>query len=434
MKKFLAILLSVLLVGTLFLSCGKKEAPAPPKAEPPAPPVAVAEPVAPPVVVEAPPAVDEIVFRISNGAEPESLDPALVQGVPEHRIYEALFEGLVAYDPETSTALPGVAERWEANADGTQYTFYLRKNAVWSDGKPITAHDVVYSWRRILDPATGGPYAWFPAMFLVGAEEFNEGLAGPEAVGIRALDDYTFQMDLIGPLPYAVDALAHFSFAIVPEHAIEKYGSAWTDTENFVGNGPFVLSDRVAQTSITATKSDTYWDRDAVSLDKVIFYSSDSSTTNFNMYLNGELDWATTVPPDQISAAQMRDDFQVSPQLATYYYVFQTEKAPLNNPLVRRALALAVDREELVDGILKAGQIPAWGIVPTMAGYDELEFPFDNMDDAIAEAQDLLARAGYPNGAGFPTVPVLYNTDEGHKQIAEFIQQQWKNNLGINVV
>ncbi len=437
MKKFLAILLSVLLVSVLFTSCGKKEAPPAPAAPAPAAPVAVATPAAPavPAVPAAPvePAVGEVVFRISNGAEPESLDPALIQGVPEHRIYEALFEGLVSYDPETSFALPGVAESWEANADATQYTFKLRKNAVWSDGKPITAHDVVYSWLRILAPETGGPYAWFPAMFLVGAEEYNAGEAGPEAVGIRALDDYTFQMDLIGPLPYAVDALAHYSFAIVPQHTIEKFGSAWTDPANFVGNGPFVLTDRVAQTSITVSKSPTYWDRDKVSLDKVIFYSSDSSTTNYNMYLNGELDWATNVPPDQINAAQMRDDFQASPQLATYYYVFQTEVAPINNPLVRKALAYAIDREALVDGILKAGQIPAWGIVSPMAGYGVLPFPFDDMDDAIELAQDMLAQAGYPNGAGFPVLPILYNTDEGHKQIAEFIQQEWKNNLGINV-
>mgnify|MGYP001202172283 CR=1 FL=1 len=335
----------------------------------------------------------KVVFRITNGAEPESLDPALIQGVPEHRIFEALFEGLVANDPETALAVPGVAESWESNEDGTQYTFKLRKNAVWSDGKPITAHDVVYSWLRILDPATAGPYAWFPCMFLAGATEFNAGEAGPEAVGIRALDDYTFQMDLIGPLPYAVDALTHYSFAIVPKHAIEKFGSAWTDPANFVGNGPFVLTERVAQTSLTASKNPKYWDADAVKLDKVIFYSSDSDTTNYNMYLNGEIDWATNVPPDQLNAAQMRDDFQLAPQLATYYYVFQTEAAPINNVLVRKALSYAVDREALVEGVTKAGQIPAWGIVSPMAGYPGLEFPFETMDEAITMAQDMLAKA-----------------------------------------
>ncbi|MDI9454267.1 MAG: peptide ABC transporter substrate-binding protein [Spirochaetota bacterium] len=446
MKKFLVITLSILLVGALFISCGgKKEAPAAaaPAAAPAAP--APAAPAAPAPAAPAAPApapakpvaaapVDEVVFRLTNGAEPESLDPALVQGVPEHRIYMAIFEGLVAMDPKTGNAIPGVAESWTGNEDGTQWTFKLRKNAVWSDGKAITAHDVVWSWLRILDPATGGPYAWFPAMFLVGAEEYNAGLAPASAVGIRALDDYTFQMDLLGPLPYAIDALTHYSFAIMPKHAIEKHGAAWTEPANFVGNGPFILADRVPQTSITVTKSPTYWDKDNVRLDKVIFYSSDSDTTNYNMYLNGETDWATNVPTDQIAAAEMRDDFHKSPQLATYYYVFQTEKAPLDNPLVRKALAYSVDREALIEGITKAGQIPAWGIVPDMAGYKALEFPFDSMDEAVEQAQKWLAQAGYPNGAGFPTVSILYNTSEGHKQIGEFIQQEWKKNLGINVV
>ena len=441
MKKFSAILLCVLLVSALFVSCGKKEeAPKPAATATPAATVAPAAvtpaPAATPTpapAAPAPVAKDEIVFRISNGAEPESLDPALIQGVPEHRIFEALFEGLVANDPETALAVPGVAESWTGNEDGTQYTFKLRKDAMWSDGTPITADDVVYSWLRILDPNTAGPYAWFPCMFLAGATEFNAGEAGPEAVGIRALDDHTFQMDLIGPLPYAVDALTHYSFAIVPKHTIEKYGSAWTDPANFVGNGPFVLTERVAQTSLTVSKNEKYWDKDAVKVDKVIFYSSDSDTTNYNMYLNGEIDWATNVPPDQLNAASMRDDFQTAPQLSTYYYVFQTEKSPMNNPLVRQALALAVDRTALVEGVTKAGQIPAWGIVPPMAGYDALAFPYENQDDAIAAAQKLLSDAGYPNGNGFPSVSILYNTNEAHKQIAEFIQQEWKNNLGINV-
>ncbi|MDT4761298.1 peptide ABC transporter substrate-binding protein [Sphaerochaeta sp. PS] len=442
MKKFLAIMLCVVLVSAVFISCGKKEAPKPAATAAPAAPVAAPAPVAaapapaapaPVAAAPAPAAKDEIVFRISNGAEPESLDPALIQGVPEHRIYEALFEGLVASDPVTALAVPGVAESWTISDDMTQYTFKLRKNAVWSDGVPITANDVVYSWLRILDPATAGPYAWFPCMFLAGAEGFNAGTAGPETVGIRALDDQTFQMDLIGPLPYTLDALSHYSFAIVPKHAIEKFGAAWTDPKNFVGNGPYVLSERVAQTSITATKNQKYWDKDNVKLDKVIFYSSDSDTTNYNMYLNGEIDWATNVPPNQIKAASMRDDFQISPQLATYYYVFQNVKAPINNVLVRKALALAIDRTALVEGVTKAGQIPAWGIVSPMAGYEALEFPYDDQDKAIAAAQKLLSDAGYPNGIGFPTISILYNTNEAHKQIAEFIQQEWKNNLGINV-
>lgn len=456
MKKFLTIVLCVLLVSSLFISCGKKEEPktaatttpaataapaaTPAKAAAPAAPAAAPAPAATPApaapvapAAPAPSAKDEVVFRISNSAEPESLDPALIQGVPEHRIFEALFEGLVANDPETANAVPGVAESWTSNEEGTQYTFKLRKDAKWSDGVAITADDVVYSWLRLLAPETAGPYAWFPCMFIQGASEYNAGEAGPEAVQIRALDDHTFQMDLIGPLPYAVDALTHYSFAIVPKHTIEKYGKAWTNPENFVGNGPFVLSEKVPQSYLAAVKNQNYWDKDNVKLDKVIFYASDSDSTNYNMYLNGEIDWLTNVPNDQIKAATMRDDFQSSPQLSTYYYVFQNEIAPVNDVRVRKALALAIDRQALVDGVTKAGQIPAWGIVPPMAGYDALAFPYEDQADAVAAAQKLLAEAGYPNGAGFPTLTILYNTSEGHKQIAEFVQQEWKTNLGITV-
>ena len=376
---------------------------------------------------------DELVFRISNGAEPESLDPAFIQSASDHRIYMSLFEGLVAIDPETALAVPGVAKSWTISNDLTQYTFKLRKDALWSDGKPITAYDVVYSWLRMLAPETMSPYAWFPCMFIAGAQDFNDGRRGPATVGIRALDDHTFQMDLIGPFPYILDALTHYSFAIVPKHAIEKHGSRWTYPAYFVGNGPFTLSNRVVQTSLTAVKNPAYWDKDNVTLDKVIFYSSDSDTTDYNMYLNGELDWATNVPPGQFKAAKMRSDFQKAPQLATYYYVFQNEKAPVNNALVRKALSLAVDRQALVEGVTKTGQLPAWGIVPEMTGYEALEFPFADQDDAIAAAQKLLAKAGYPKGVGFPTITIIYNTNEAHKQIAQFIQREWKNNLGLNV-
>ena len=257
MKKILSIALIVLLVGFLFISCGKKDVD---KTEPP---VVTKEDVAPkPAAVKVEPAPvvpagDKVVFSLINGAEPESLDPHQIQGVPEHRIYEAIFEGLVAYDPKTALGIPGLAKSWESNADGTQYTFHLR-DAVWSDGVEITAYTVVDSWIRGLNPETASPYAWFPAMFIKGAEEYNEGLAGKEAVGIRALDSKTFQMDLVGPLPYAVDALAHYSFAVVPLHAIEKYGSKWTLPENYVGNGPYVLNEWTPQSSIKVVPNPKY--------------------------------------------------------------------------------------------------------------------------------------------------------------------------------
>jgi len=369
-----------------------------------------------------------VVFRLVNGAEPESLDPHQIQGVPEHRIFEAIFEGLVAYDPKTADAVPGLAESWTASADGTQYTFKLR-DAVWSDGVKITAQTVVDSWLRGLDPATASPYAWFPAMFLKGAAEYNDGSAGKEAVGIRALDEKTFQMDLLGPLPYAIGALAHYSFAVVPLHAIAKNGDKWTMPANFVGNGPYTLKEWVPQSYIKVVPNAKYWDAKAVKLDEVIFYAIDDNNTAYNMYLNGEVDWMTTVPLDQIEAASLRKDYHRAPQLATYYYVFQVEKAPFNDARVRKALSLAFDRQALVNQVTRGGQIPALGIVPEMAGYTGLGEP--KVD--IAAARKLLAEAGYPNGVGFPKTTILYNTSEAHKAIAEFLQQEWKKNLNITI-
>ena len=445
MKKFMTIALCVLLVSLTLVSCGgKKEetkaatptattttttAPATtakaeaPKAEAPKAEAPKAETPAP----VATPAADKVVFKISNGAEPESLDPAKIQGVPEHRLYEALFEGLIIFDPKTADGIPGLAESWTVSEDGMTYTFKLRK-ANWSDGTPITANDVVYSWLRELAPETASPYAWFPAMFLAGAAEYNAGEADASVVGIKAIDDYTFEMKLIGPLPYVIGALGHYSFAVVPQHTIEKYGDAWVLPENFVGNGPYVLKEWTPQSRIVVEKNEAYWDKDNVKLDEVIFYASDDDNTNYNMYLAGEIDWLTGIAQDRLESAQMRTDYQVAPQLSTYYYTIQTTKAPFDDPRVRKALSYAVDRQTLVDQVTKGGQLAGWGIVPEMAGYEGLgEAQFDP-----EYAQQLLAEAGYPNGVGFPTFSLLYNTNDAHKQIAEYVQRQWLENLNIN--
>ncbi|MBB6481134.1 peptide ABC transporter substrate-binding protein [Spirochaeta isovalerica] len=403
-KAFLALLAA--LMAFAFVSCGGKEEAAE---------VAMVK--------------EPVEFRLNNGAEPESLDPHLIQGVPEHRIYEALFEGLITYNPEDASPLPGVAESWEASNGGTTYTFKIREGLVWTDGVKIDANTVVDSWIRMLDPATGSNYAWFPNMFIKGAEAFNSGEAGADSVQIRALDDMTFQMDLLGPLPYVIGALAHYSFGIVPMHAIEKFGNDWTKPENFVGNGPYVLESWVPQDKITVVPNDKYWDAEAVKLDRVVYLPIEDQNTSHNMYLNGEIDWDTTAPQDQIEQIQFRDDYHATPQLGTYYYVFQNEKKPFDDPRVRKALSMGFNRKNLVEKITKAGQIPAYSMVPDMAGYPAISGNFEDFD----EAKKLLAEAGYPGGEGFPAFEILYNTSEGHKKIAEYIQSEWKNNLGIDV-
>ncbi|HDQ14462.1 MAG TPA: peptide ABC transporter substrate-binding protein [Sediminispirochaeta sp.] len=402
MKKLL-ILLVATLVAFAFFGCQPEE---------------VAEEEAPAEPVE---------FILVNGTEPETLDPHLISGVPEHRIYMEIFEGLMTYDPETAEPVPGLAESWEVSEDGTVYTFHLRETT-WSDGVPITAQTVVDSWLRMLDPETAAPYAWFPNMFIKGAQEYNSGEAGPEVVGVEAVDDYTFRLELVGPLPYVLGALPHYSFAVVPMHAIEKYGKEWTSPANFVGNGPFTLETWQPQQQITVVPNETYWDAETVSLDRITFLPIDDNNTGYNMFLNDEADWMTTVPLDQMDQAKMRDDYHNAPYLGTYYYTIQTEKDPFDDARVRKALAMAFDRETLVENITKGGQIPAYSMVPDMAGYPGIEG--NKMD--VERAQELLAEAGYPGGEGFPTFEILYNTSESHKKIAEYIQEQWRDNLGID--
>jgi len=369
-----------------------------------------------------------VVFKIANGAEPASLDPSFIQGTVENRIYQALFEGLVAYDPVTARAIPGVAESWKVSTDNTVYTFKLRKSS-WTDGTPITAQTFVDSWKRTLDPNTAAPYAWFPAMFLAGAAEYNAGEADSSSLGVKAIDDYTLEVTLVGPLPYALDAFAHYSFGIVPLHLVEKFDTAWTNIENIATNGPFTLKEWTPQDKLVVQKNPKYWGANDVKLDEVIFYAVDDTDTMYNMFLNGEVDWSTDVPTELIPEAKLRDDVQFNPALVTYYYVLNNKVAPLDDVRVRKALSMAIDRKALVERVTKAGQIPAASMVPDMAGYPAVGGNF--MD--LAKAKALLAEAGYPNGEGFPELPILYNTSEGHKKIAEFIQSQWEENLNIKV-
>ena len=188
-------------------------------------------------------------FIIANGAEPQSLDPSKIEGVPEHRIYMALFEGLIAYSPNDASAVPGIAESWTVSEDGTVFTFKLRK-ATWSDGVAITAHTFVDSWLRTLDPETGSQYAYMIGMVVKGAEAYNTGEGPVSDVAIRAIDDYTFEVTLTGPAPYALDMMAHYAFSPLPMHSIKKFGADWIKPGNFVGNGPFVLENWAPQEKI----------------------------------------------------------------------------------------------------------------------------------------------------------------------------------------
>lgn len=367
-------------------------------------------------------------FTIVNGTEPVSLDPHAVEGVPEHRIYMALFEGLTTADPKTNRALPGIAESWTFSKDYKTITFTLRAGVKWSDGVAITADTVVKSWLRKMDPANAFQYADLPAAYIAGGKEYNEKKAGPEAVKIRALDARRFEVTLVGPTPHFPDMVVHYAFAVVPIHAIEKYGKDWIKAENWVSNGPFVLQEWKPQERVVVVPNKNYWDAKNVALKKVTFLANDDVTVGYNLYMSGAADWIEQVPAEKKDEAALRKDFWVAPEYGTYYYIFNVTRKPLDDARVRKALSMSIDKKVLTAQVSKTG-VPTDAFVPPSTGYTAVKgHPYN-----VAEAKKLLAAAGYPDGKGFPTFAILYNTSAGHKRIAEYVQAQWKTNLGIDV-
>ena len=367
---------------------------------------------------------------INNGTNIQSIDPSQITGVPEHRIYMALFEGLVVNDPKTNKAVPGVAESWTFSNNNSVITFKIRQGITWSDGTAITAQQIVDSWLHNLDPATASEYAYMVGMVVKGAEDYNERGGRKEDVGIRAVDANTFEVTLVGPVPYALDMMAHYAFSPLPMHAIQKYGTNWTRPENFVGNGPFILQENTPNSRIVVTPNARYWNKANVFLTKITFLPMEDSNTAYNAFLNGEIDWVTNVPLARIDEVKLHKDYQVSPQLGTYYYLINNrDHKPLDDVRVRKALSMGFDRQELIDKVVKGGQIPATALSPPMGTYQ----PTPGNGFNLAEAKRLLAEAGYPNGQGFPTFEIIYNTLDAHKIIGEYLQEAWKNNLGINV-
>lgn len=378
------------------------------------------------------------ILRVGNGSEPQDIDPQVVQGNVEYRIILALFEGLVTSDPNTLEPIPGVAESWETSPDGLVYTFHLRADARWSDGKPVTAGDFVRSYQRILTPALASPYAYI-LFYVAGAEDYYRGkLADFAQAGFKALDDRTLQFTLRQPTPFFLHLLCYYPWYPVPVSVIEKFGgsnrrgSAWTRPENFISNGPFMLKEWRPNQEIVAIRSPTYWDRAHVKLDEIVFYPIENTETEEHMFRTGQLDITMEVSLSKIPVYQREhpDSIRMDPFYGTYFYCFNIKRAPFTDPRVRRAFALAIDRESLVKNVLLGGEQPAQHIVPPdIAGYNSRS----QLTGDVPEARRLLAEAGYPGGQGFPKVELLYNTLEKHRVMAEAVQRMWKKNLDIDV-
>ena len=371
----------------------------------------------------------EQVFRINNMVEPESLDPGVVTGVPEHRILSNLFEGLTTTDAQDLSPRPGMAASWTLSKDGLTYTFKLR-DATWTDGRPVTAQDFVFAWERVLNPKSGAKYAQH-LFHVKNGEAYNAGrLADFGQVGVRALDPKTLQVTLKSPTAYFLDLTNFYTLYPVPRWAIEAHGKDWVKPGKIVSNGPFKLATWVPQKELVLEKNPQHWDASAVRLQRVIFLPTDDINTAYKQFLAGDSDWIPTVPPSQVDTAKSKTEYYVAPYLGTYYFRFNVTKSPVSDVRVRKALSLAVDRGLLTKFVTKAGEVPHSGFVP--AGLRGYENPRGLGFDPAA-AKKLLAEAGYPDGKGFPKTEMLYNTNDFHRVITQAVQQMWKEHLGIHV-
>lgn len=379
------------------------------------------------------------VLFIGNGGEPRDLDPQTVTGVPEIRILTSLLEGLVAYHPSDDRyPEPGVAERWEVCEEGRVWTFHLRGDARWSNGDPVTARDFVFSWRRIVEPALACEYAdW---MYLVeNGEAYHRGeIDDFDAVGLRAVDDRTFEVTLVAPTADFLQIILHHAFLPVHPPTIERFGgidvraSGWTRPESFVGNGPFRLTEWRPNTVISVERNPFYWDAETVRLDGIRFFPIDDENTEERAFRTGQLHITGSVPANMRERYRREnpDHIRFDPLAAVYFYRLNTLRPPLDNRLLREALSLAIDRETLVRQVTRGGETPAYAIVPPgTGGY----MPPNRTHHDPERARALLAEAGFPDGQGLPPLELLFNTSDNHRRIAEAIQQMWQRNLGVQI-
>ena len=379
-------------------------------------------------------AVAQNVLRVANSGEPDSLDPHQVSGNWEDRIVGDMFMGLTT-EAADGTVIPGAAESWTISDDGLTYTFTLRDHT-WSDGTPVTADDFVFGFRRILDPATAAEYAYllYP---IKNAEAINNGSqTDPEALGARAVDPKTLEITLEQPTSYFIELLTHYTSFPIPKHKVDELGDDWVKPGNIVGNGAYTVVEWVPNSQVRMAKNENFWDAENVAIDEVIYYPTEERNTGTKQFRAGEVDVQYDFASEQIDFLKenLPEATHLSPELAAYYYVFNTKRPPFDDVRVRKALAMAVERDAITEKILRTGEIPAYNLVPPKAGtygeppqVDWADVPYQ---ERVEQAKALLAEAGF--GPENPLKFTLrYNTSENHKKIAIAIAAMWKQ-IGVD--
>lgn len=387
------------------------------------------------------------VLRYNLGAEPKTIDPGITDTTEGLTVVGNTFEGLLRLD-DKDNPVAGVADKWEISKDGLTYTFHLRKNAKWSDGKTVTANDFAYGWQRALDPKLASGYA-YQLYYIKNGKAFNKGTAKAEDLGIKVIDDYTLEVTLEYPTSYFLSLTTFPTYSPVRKDIAEKDQEGWClKPDTYISNGPFKLTSWKSKDSMELVKNNNYWNSKNIKLDKLQFKLLDQPSSYLSAFTAGQLDLIDSPPAEQTPSLIKQGIAKVYPYLGTTYIALNlTSKAAsispeaskaLNNIKVRKALALAINRNQLVQKVTKGGQKPAGafvsaGIPENKSGKDFRDKNYYKVQGDVKEAKKLLAEAGYPDGKGFPKLTYLYNTSDDNKSIAEAIQDMWKTNLGIDV-
>lgn len=380
------------------------------------------------------------VLDINIASEPDSIDPALNTSVDGAIMISHLFESLIRWDDDGSgnaVLKPGIAESWDVSDDGLTWTFKLR-DAKWSDGKPITADDFVYSWNRLVDPKTGADYEYMLDM----VKGYDK-----KKLEISAPDPKTFVVKLSVKCPYFEEICAFPAVMPVRKDMIEA-NKTWTSSpDTLISNGPFKLEKWDHNQAITMVKNPEYYDQDSVKAEKLSFHLQDDQNAIYASYRSGDLDFVNSVPQEEIKKLLETKELKIKPYVGTYFVCFNTEKPPFNDPKVRKAFSLAIDRNFIINQVTGRGEESATAYVPAgvydakgaegddfrKVGGDYYSIKDEDYEKNVEEAKKLMEEAGFKDGAGFPQIDYLYNTDENHKAIAEALQNMWQEKLGVKV-
>jgi oligopeptide transport system substrate-binding protein len=373
------------------------------------------------------------VLRMGWGAEPPSLDPGLATDTTSSNVLLAIMDPLVKLNPQTNEAEPSLAESWDISEDGKTVTFHLRNDGKWTNGDPVTAGDFVYSWKRTLSPELAADYA-YQLYGIVGAAEYNSCTKKCDAlaakVGVEAPDDTTLVVHLTSPQPWFIQQVSHHSFLAVHQATVEKFGDKWTEPENIVTDGPFKLVKWEHEAEIDLVKNDQWRDAADVKLTSIPGKIIVDGTTRVQAFESGEIDALDGggLPPDEIARLKETPEYENYPSLGTYYYGFNMKN--ISDIHERRALSLAINRQEIIDQVAQADQIPATGMSPKgITGFDQINpnSPWLPAAGDLTKAKDEMSQAANPK----KDITLFFNDSPGHKEIATAVQAQWKE-LGVN--